>query len=155
MAPLGPCQTCGKEALLQCGACSLPDLGSHEAETFRYCSATCQKAHWPKHKSVCLRSQTARKFDRATEMLLNTLKIIRVVANTKRIDRIDVYEPKTVVLHDHGPRGPNREEIFFGIQDSLLIKLDEPYQMATLFHEGASDALGTMYGITKHLLSGK
>lgn len=58
------CENCSKPgAASRCRDCSDLELGSFCA---RYCSAACQKAHWPKHKEQCRRRRA----------LLRALKII-------------------------------------------------------------------------------
>lgn len=144
------CEECQKPASKRCSAClEGVDANGDRIPPPRYCSTTCQAAHWQKgHKQACKEARDRKQLYQAGEYLQTLFYEWRRAGFDLNIRKC-VVEGNKVHIYDGGVP----DKIFFAYECDQY--LNEENSRAVLSWKMCSDAVGRMWRVMARSLEGK
>jgi hypothetical protein len=98
-APSDVCVVCSQPDATRCTGCADTEHTGTEGAT-RYCSKTCQKAHWKKHKAACQSAQGRKKLFRAAELIQETFFALKAEVFDLNVTKVERAEDGKLDFYD-------------------------------------------------------
>ncbi|KAL8790167.1 MAG: hypothetical protein Q9195_006494 [Heterodermia aff. obscurata] len=139
----GRCRNCDKIAHLICNGCKgLPAARGRSTTITRYCTPSCQKAHWTTHKEACKAAKTRRFLFRVANLTKGLFYIHQEVTFMwGYIKKIECHGPIIRAVHLDEEKSDERKTLLVPFSTVTDLVHDKKEQEAFLCHLGCNEAV--------------